>query len=394
MIKLFHAAAMSLLALSASAQDMTSITISSPEKARAGEPFAMQVTVRDSRGLTDTSRSGPITMSARMRGLAAEGTLSVTGALLDKGRAVIAQQSFTKAGIIRISVADYDGLVGESGNIEILPNDAAALSLAEEKYGGKTYAAAVARDIYSNPVKGLRVDFSTLGKFLPDPKWAFTDERGRALCAVYGSGQTAVTATSGKLSASAKITASPVPDRAQTQQFAETQVQSEEPAVTEMSPAQAAKEEAKAEAPTVAPVTDFVHPALVPSRQETAERTEQPQAAPAETLVSTRPASAIRVLRHTLASGLKDKNPDGENPSLSGHAVAVYWNQVASPAVPFTLLHRWFHEGKMAAEIKAVLSVSPARTWSKKTVRPGAWEVQALDENGNILARTEFTVAP
>lgn len=395
MAKFLFMAALALLSFPVQAQDLTVLTISSPEKARAGEPFPLQITVRDSRGLTDTSHSGPVTMTARMRGLAAEGTLAVTSALLDKGRAVIAEQSFTKAGVIRISVADYNGVTGESGNIEILPNEAASLTLAEEKYGGKPYAVALVRDIYSNPVKGLRVDFSAIGKFLTDPKWAFTDTQGRASSALYGTGPAQVTAAAGPLSASARVASSPVPDQKPAQQFGETSTPSEEPSVTEISPAQAERENAKPkEPPAVAPVTDFVHPDLVPVKQSTtAAQTEQRQeAAPAPK--DTPAASGVRVRKFTLASGLKDKNPEGENPALSGTSVLVFWNHAESTTVPFTLVHRWFLEGKMVAEIKAVLSVSPARTWSKKTVRPGNWQVQALDESGTVLAQTSFTVEP
>lgn len=57
--------------------------------------------------------------------------------------------------------------------------------------------------------------------------------------------------------------------------------------------------------------------------------------------------------------------------------------------------HVWMRDGRIEQSIRLPLGASTWRTHSTKTIgRPGAWAVEAQDEQGNVLARVEFTCAP
>jgi hypothetical protein len=57
--------------------------------------------------------------------------------------------------------------------------------------------------------------------------------------------------------------------------------------------------------------------------------------------------------------------------------------------------HVWMRDGKIEQSIGLRLGGSSWRTHSNKTVgRAGAWTVEARDEEGRVLARSEFSVVP
>jgi len=57
--------------------------------------------------------------------------------------------------------------------------------------------------------------------------------------------------------------------------------------------------------------------------------------------------------------------------------------------------HVWMRDGKVEQSIRLRLGASSYRTYSTKTLgRPGAWAVEARDEQGSVLARANFTCTP
>jgi transcriptional regulator with XRE-family HTH domain len=57
--------------------------------------------------------------------------------------------------------------------------------------------------------------------------------------------------------------------------------------------------------------------------------------------------------------------------------------------------HVWMRDGKVEQSIRLRVGGASWRTWSTKTLgRPGAWAVEARDEQGRVLARADLTVAP
>ena len=60
---------------------------------------------------------------------------------------------------------------------------------------------------------------------------------------------------------------------------------------------------------------------------------------------------------------------------------------------PTTVKHVWTADGKKEAEVSLDVKYPAVRTWSSKSVWPGSWKVEAVDEKGTVLASKEFTVA-
>jgi transcriptional regulator with XRE-family HTH domain len=57
--------------------------------------------------------------------------------------------------------------------------------------------------------------------------------------------------------------------------------------------------------------------------------------------------------------------------------------------------HVWLRDGKVEQSIRLRLGGASWHTWSTKTLgRPGAWTVEARDEQEHVLARADLTVAP
>jgi DUF2914 family protein len=55
----------------------------------------------------------------------------------------------------------------------------------------------------------------------------------------------------------------------------------------------------------------------------------------------------------------------------------------------------WLRDGKVEQSIRLRVGGASWHTYSTKTLgRPGAWAVEARDEQGRALARADFTVAP
>ncbi len=60
-----------------------------------------------------------------------------------------------------------------------------------------------------------------------------------------------------------------------------------------------------------------------------------------------------------------------------------------------TFTHVWMREGEEVARVDLQARGPRWRTWSTKNIPPewaGAWTVQAVDADGNVLATAEFTV--
>jgi hypothetical protein len=109
------------------------------------------------------------------------------------------------------------------------------------------------------------------------------------------------------------------------------------------------------------------------------------QTAPAE--------SAVKVEKITTAAAVRDREPVDAAASFSGAVSRVYtWTKVTVSQVPAKIRHIYYAGGKKAGETELTIASASCRTWSYKTVHPGDWKVEVVDEAGNILAETAFTV--
>ncbi len=107
--------------------------------------------------------------------------------------------------------------------------------------------------------------------------------------------------------------------------------------------------------------------------------------------VATQEAPEVELV---IAIDVGERQPTGEGtefPADVGELVA--WTRVTGLANT-TVRHVWRHQGHEEV-IELSVGGSPWRTWSRRTIPAewtGAWTVEVLDAQGNVLATAEFTV--
>ena len=84
--------------------------------------------------------------------------------------------------------------------------------------------------------------------------------------------------------------------------------------------------------------------------------------------------------------------------SVSADPVAMVWMRVLSVTPPFVLKHVYSLNGEHYCDVSLNIPYPHMRTWSKVTIdrdiHIGKWHVDVVNENGEILDQTEFTVEP
>lgn len=104
-------------------------------------------------------------------------------------------------------------------------------------------------------------------------------------------------------------------------------------------------------------------------------------------------APSVEVLSAALGTGVDNRELQGEATSFDAAVTRVYcWTKAKAASTPGAIKHVWSVDGKSVSEVPLTLSVSPARTWSYKTVWPGAWKVEIQDDAGAVLKTLEFSV--
>jgi transcriptional regulator with XRE-family HTH domain len=113
---------------------------------------------------------------------------------------------------------------------------------------------------------------------------------------------------------------------------------------------------------------------------------EQPPAgaAPSELTVIDHGIGAD-VVNHRLV-GKRDRFAEGEQVS--------FWTRLQGGTAGERIRHVWLHEGRRMSSVPLTVGGWHWRTHSRKTMMPGSegrWAVEARDETGRVLARSEFT---
>lgn len=124
-------------------------------------------------------------------------------------------------------------------------------------------------------------------------------------------------------------------------------------------------------------------PAAKPEAKEAAASAQKPA------------APAVKVDKLVIASSIEDRTPQGEAATFPGDTKNVFtWTRITAESVPAKIKHVYYTDGKKVAEVELAINGSPYRVWSSKLVKPGNWKVEIQDEDGAVLASSEFTVTP
>lgn len=109
----------------------------------------------------------------------------------------------------------------------------------------------------------------------------------------------------------------------------------------------------------------------------------------------TAPASDTEVSEAVLGTAISNREIVGEATTFSAAAGDVYClSVITSKTNPTSVAHVWSMDGKETASVPLAINGPRWRTWSRKTVWPGAWTVDIKDAAGTVLKTLSLTVTP
>jgi len=109
------------------------------------------------------------------------------------------------------------------------------------------------------------------------------------------------------------------------------------------------------------------------------------------------PAGRLSVTQYGVGTGVTNRRLTGESNRFAPGSKVAFFTRVVGGRSGDTIRHVWRHEGNEIASIPLRIGSANWRTYSLKTMyagSAGAWTVEAVDEEGNVLARSEFDCLP
>jgi hypothetical protein len=92
------------------------------------------------------------------------------------------------------------------------------------------------------------------------------------------------------------------------------------------------------------------------------------------------------------ATGIKDRVPTGCTKEFGPQMQKVFcWTKISIQHAPFKFRHVWYNGDEKVLEVPLRLGYASGRLWSYKTVTPGDWKVDVVDEKGKVLGTGAFT---
>jgi hypothetical protein len=102
-------------------------------------------------------------------------------------------------------------------------------------------------------------------------------------------------------------------------------------------------------------------------------------------------ANAATVDSIVFATGIKDRVPTGSSKEFGPQMQKVFcWTKISIQHAPFKFKHVWYNGDEKVLEVPLRLGYASGRLWSYKTVTPGTWKVDIVDEAGNVLGSSTF----
>lgn len=111
---------------------------------------------------------------------------------------------------------------------------------------------------------------------------------------------------------------------------------------------------------------------------------------------TTPPESAFTVDEIMCGTAIVERELEGVSKTFPAGTEKVFcWTLITGGEEPATVEHVWYYGAEVIARVPLEINYPRVRTWSSKTMLPewiGAWKVELVDEGGNVLAATEFTI--
>jgi hypothetical protein len=131
-----------------------------------------------------------------------------------------------------------------------------------------------------------------------------------------------------------------------------------------------------------------------PSPPQAAEAPRIPPLTPTPVREQAAPSS-LEVAESGVGLRLVGARLEGEGNRFRSGQRVLFATRVLGGEAGERIRHVWMRDGKVEQSIGLRLGGASWRTYSTKTLwRPGAWAVEARDEQGRVLARADLTVAP
>jgi hypothetical protein len=126
-------------------------------------------------------------------------------------------------------------------------------------------------------------------------------------------------------------------------------------------------------------------PPAQPAQPPAEVKQEAPKAAPQK--------PAVAIVKMAVGHAVQEREIVGEAASFDASVGRLYcWTKVKAETVPAGIKHVWYLGGKKVAEVPLAVKARSVRTWSSKSIAPGAWKVEAQAEGGEVLQSAEFAV--
>jgi hypothetical protein len=92
------------------------------------------------------------------------------------------------------------------------------------------------------------------------------------------------------------------------------------------------------------------------------------------------------------ATGIKDRAPVGATKDFGPQMQKVFcWTKISIQHAPFKFKHVWYNGDEKVLEVPLRLGYASGRLWSYKTVTPGTWKVDVVDNSGKVIGSGAFT---
>lgn len=146
------------------------------------------------------------------------------------------------------------------------------------------------------------------------------------------------------------------------------------------------------------PATDTAAPAANEA-QPAAEQQAAPAAAADQKAAKAPDQSGFSrgsVVRSVFTTAVKDREPVDKLNNEKTHDNHIYFFTELRDMSGQTAIHRWEHNGKVAAEVKFQVRGPRWRVWSSKTFNPdatGEWKVSVINGAGEVISEDKVDYA-
>ncbi|HET6373618.1 MAG TPA: DUF2914 domain-containing protein, partial [Candidatus Polarisedimenticolia bacterium] len=135
-------------------------------------------------------------------------------------------------------------------------------------------------------------------------------------------------------------------------------------------------------------------PPSLPPAPQAAEAPRTPPRTQTPVREQTAPSS-LEVAESGVGLRLVGTRLEGDGDRFRSGQRVTFATRVLGGGAGESIRHVWLRDGKVEQSIPLRLGGASWRTYSTKTLgRPGAWSVEARDEQGRVLARADLTVVP